>query len=120
MRRWKNFIQSETPERDKFPGEYKNKTPLQKLCMMRALRPDRMVYAMRVFIEEKFGAKYAEARSIEFAKTFEETDNQTPVFFILSPGVDPLKDVERLGKTVGFGIESNNLHNVALGQVSLF
>ena len=45
-KRWKKFVDSETPENEKFPGEWKNKTSLQKLCMMRALRPDRMTYAV--------------------------------------------------------------------------
>lgn len=58
--------------------------------MMRALRPDRMTYAVRCFVEEKLGAKYVEARTIEFSKSFEESSSSTPIFFILSPGVDPL------------------------------
>lgn len=45
-KRWKKFVDSETPEKEKFPGEWKNKTSLQRLCMMRALRPDRMTYAV--------------------------------------------------------------------------
>lgn len=58
--------------------------------MMRTLRPDRMTYAVRCFVEEKLGSKYVEARTIEFSKSFEESSNSTPIFFILSPGVDPL------------------------------
>lgn len=45
-KRWKKFVDSECPEKEKFPQEWKNKDPLQKLCMMRALRPDRMTYAV--------------------------------------------------------------------------
>ncbi len=45
-KRWKKFVESECPEKEKFPQEWKNKTSLQKLCMMRALRPDRMSYAI--------------------------------------------------------------------------
>lgn len=45
-KRWKKLIESECPEKEKFPQEWKNKTALQRLCMMRALRPDRMTYAM--------------------------------------------------------------------------
>ena len=30
-------------------------------------------------------------RAVEFAKSFEESGPSTPVFFILSPGVNPLK-----------------------------
>lgn len=44
---------------------------------------------MREFIREKLGAKYVEARTIEFTKSFEESSNVIPIFFILSPGVDP-------------------------------
>ena len=63
----------------------------------------------------------------------------TPIFFILSPGVNPLKEVEALGKKLGFTRLSNstffekkpfssfdkdhfshsankNFHNVSLGQ----
>ena len=38
------------------------------------------------------------------------------MFFVLSPGVDPLKDVEALGKKLGFTIDNKNFHNVSLGQ----
>lgn len=55
-------------------------------------------------------------RSVEFSKSYEETGPGTPVFFILSPGVDPLKDVEALGKKIGFTFDNNNFHNISLGQ----
>ena len=45
----------------------------------------------RCFIEERLGFKYIEGRSVEFAKSFQESGPSTPIFFILSPGVDPLK-----------------------------
>ena len=115
-KRWKKFVESEIPEKEKFPQEWKNKTSLQKLCMMRALRPDRMTYAVEMFVEEKLGVKYTENRAVPFEKSFEETSPETPIFFILSPGVDPLKDVEALGQKLGITINSGKLHNVSLGQ----
>ncbi|KAK3733203.1 hypothetical protein QZH41_019685, partial [Actinostola sp. cb2023] len=115
-KRWKKFVESECPEKEKFPQEWKNKTALQKLCMMRALRPDRMTYAVSNFVEEKLGHKYVEDAPLEFAKSFEESSPSTPIFFILSPGVDPLKDVEALGKKLGKTFDNKNFHNVSLGQ----
>ena len=38
------------------------------------------------------------------------------MFFILSPGVDPLKDVESLGKNLGYTAANKNFHNISLGQ----
>ncbi|XP_066247509.1 dynein beta chain, ciliary [Euwallacea similis] len=115
-KRWKKLIECECPEREKFPQEWKSKTALQRLCMMRALRPDRMLYAMIAFIEEKLGLKYVGNKTMEFSKSYEETSPSTPIFFILSPGVNPLKDVEELGENLGFTLEKQNFHNVSLGQ----
>uniref|UniRef100_A0A667HTJ9 Dynein axonemal heavy chain 9 n=1 Tax=Lynx canadensis TaxID=61383 RepID=A0A667HTJ9_LYNCA len=89
---WKKFVESECPEKEKFPQEWKDKTALQRLCMMRVMRPDRMTYAIRDFVEEKLGSKYVAGRTPDFAASFEESGPATPMFFILSPGVDPLKD----------------------------
>ncbi|XP_059938625.1 dynein axonemal heavy chain 9 isoform X2 [Mesoplodon densirostris] len=113
---WKKFVESECPEKENFPQEWKNKTGLQRLCMIRAMRPDRMTYAMRDFIEEKLGSKYVVGRALDFAASFEELGPATPMFFILSPGVDPLKDVENQGKKLGYTFNNRNFHNVSLGQ----
>lgn len=102
-KRWKGLIDSETPEKEKLPGDWKNKNPVQRLCIMRCLRPDRMSYAVREIIEEKLGTKYTEARTAEFSKSFGESSSTTPIFFILSPGVDPLK-VSKLQKHSKFSL----------------
>ncbi|KAF5892934.1 dynein heavy chain 11, axonemal-like, partial [Clarias magur] len=115
-KRWKKVVESECPEKEKLPQEWKSKSSLQKLILMRALRPDRMTYALRNFVEEKLGLQYTESRKLEFARSFKESGPASPVFFILSPGVDPLKDVESLGKKLGFTIDLGKLHNVSLGQ----
>ncbi|XP_063285477.1 dynein axonemal heavy chain 11-like [Pelobates fuscus] len=115
-KRWKKVVESECPERERLPQEWKTKSSLQKMIMIRALRPDRMTYAIRNFVEEKLGAKYVERRKTEFAKSFQESGTATPIVFILSPGVDPLKDVESLGNRLGFTIDSGKLHNISLGQ----
>ncbi|XP_060805137.1 dynein beta chain, ciliary [Amyelois transitella] len=115
-KRWQKYTDGEAPERDKLPGEWKNKTPLQRLCIMRALRPDRMSYASGAFCEENLGTKYVEARTPPLEKSFQESNATTAMFFILSPGVDPLKDLEKLGRKLGFSTDKKNFHIVSLGQ----
>ena len=46
---------------------------LQRLCMMPALRPDRMAYTVQGFVEENLGGKFVEHLSVEFAKSFQES-----------------------------------------------
>lgn len=65
------------------------------------------------------GTKYVKKRTIPFETSYEETGIATPVFFVLSPGVDPLKDVEAVGKKLDFTLIKGNLHNVSLGQVNV-
>ena len=85
--------------------------------ILRGLRPDRMTYAMHGFVEEKLGAKYVSSqRAVPFSESFQESGPSTPMFFILSPGVDPLKDVEALGRNLGYTAANKNFHNISLGQ----
>uniref|UniRef100_A0A8C9JNR1 Dynein axonemal heavy chain 17 n=1 Tax=Panthera tigris altaica TaxID=74533 RepID=A0A8C9JNR1_PANTA len=113
-KRWKKLVESEAPEKEIFPKEWKNKTALQKLCVLRCMRPDRMTYAVRNFVEEKMGSKFVEGRSVEFSKSYEESSPSTPIFFILSPGPPCISSP--LGKKLGFTIDNGKLHNVSLGQ----
>nr|XP_049704637.1 dynein beta chain, ciliary-like [Helicoverpa armigera] len=115
-KRWQKYTEGEAPERDKLPGEWKNKSSLQRLCIMRALRADRMSYASSAFCEENLGTKYVEARTPALDKSYQESNSTTAMFFILSPGVDPLKDLEKLGRGIGFAPDKKNFHIVSLGQ----
>ncbi|KAL5106320.1 hypothetical protein TcWFU_007241 [Taenia crassiceps] len=115
-KRWKKVVDSEKPEHERLPQDWKNKTHLQRLCILRALRPDRMLYAVRNFVSVNLGKVFVEASSLPFAESFEESGPATPIFFVLSPGVDPLKDVEALGRQLGFTSEKKNFHNISLGQ----
>jgi dynein heavy chain len=85
------YIDSETPENEKLPQMWKNKSPFQRLCIIRALRTDRMTYAAKEYVKECFGARYTNFRPPEFAESLKETSSRTAVFFILSAGVDPTR-----------------------------
>ncbi|CAF4785487.1 unnamed protein product [Rotaria sp. Silwood1] len=115
-KRWKKYVESEAPELEKPPGEWKSKSTMQHLCILRAVRPDRMLYALKLFIAEKLGKKYIESRTPDFARTYEESSKSIPMFFILSPGVDPLKEVETLGKKLGYTSQAGKFYNISLGQ----
>jgi hypothetical protein len=44
------------------------------------------------------GPEYIFQKPFDMAASFEETSNNTPMFFVLFPGVDPTPWVETLGK----------------------
>ena len=87
------------------------------------MRPDRLITAISEYIRTMLpnGNMYLDGDSaLSFYEilesSFEESTATTPIFFILSPGADPVKEVEALGRKLGY-TPHFNLHNVALGQV---
>uniref|UniRef100_A0A8B9HNA4 Dynein, axonemal, heavy chain 11 n=1 Tax=Astyanax mexicanus TaxID=7994 RepID=A0A8B9HNA4_ASTMX len=54
-KRWRKLVESECPERERLPLDWKKKSSMQKLIILRAMRPDRMSYALRNFVEESLG-----------------------------------------------------------------
>jgi dynein heavy chain len=116
-KQWRKYCEVEAPELEKMPQDWKNKSALQKLCVLRCLRPDRMINAIRQFVGQLMGSRYIDQPHQPLSITLQnEVDQNTPVFFILSPGVDPLKEVEATGRQLGFTQDAGTLSVVSLGQ----
>jgi len=62
------------------------------------------------------GAKFVEPVQFNIFNTFEETNPQTPIFFVLFPGVDPTPDVERVGDKFGKRDADRTFINISMGQ----
>lgn len=86
------------------------------MCVIRALRSDRMTYAIQMWIEEIMGKKYVDSIPYRIESAFEETSPQSLLFFILSAGIDPVKDVESLGRKLGYTTYNGKFKLVSMGQ----
>jgi len=123
--RFKEWFNELAPEDAKLPLEWKRLDAyyFQKLLVIRCLRPDRMAMALANWIGGVLpsGREFLECDgSLSFYEvlysSYEDSTNVTPIFFILSPGADPVKEVEALGrKTIQLQANSN-YHNIAMGQ----
>ncbi len=60
------------------------------MIVLRCLRPDRAIFAIRNFIEI-FGLKkeFIENKPTLIQEVYDESQFDTPIIFVLSPGVDP-------------------------------
>eukprot|EP00388_Colpodella_angusta_P014362 GDKJ01035914.1.p1 GENE.GDKJ01035914.1~~GDKJ01035914.1.p1 ORF type:complete len:952 (-),score=254.28 GDKJ01035914.1:54-2810(-) len=124
--RFKEWFNELCPEEAKLPLDWKrlDQKPLEKLLVLRCLRPDRMGAALTNYIREKLpnGDFYVDGDSGKnFNTILDESLNDatpaTPIFFILSPGADPVKEVEAIGARMSPKMVSgNNLHPVSMGQ----
>lgn len=98
-KRWKEWFDHEQPEGEPLPQEWKRLPGFQRLLVLRALRPDRMVLALQLWVGETLGNEYRNAIPFNLATSFEDAGPAVPIFFLLSPGVDPLASVRALGKS---------------------
>lgn len=58
---WEVFYNSAEPYKAQLPGEWGEKaSAFQKLCIMRVIRPDKLVPAVMEFIRDKMGQKFVE------------------------------------------------------------
>lgn len=113
---WRSFLTSANPERQKLPGDWKYKSLIEQVCILRSMRPDRLISSMRCLFENNLGARFINVRQTSFEKTFEESSSSIHMFFTLSPGVDPMRDIEKFGMKMGFSFDINNLYSISLGQ----
>ena len=113
---WKRWLKDDKAESSEMPKYLQTKTQFQRLLAIRALRPDRITAALTNYIYEMMGELYIEGIQFDLNETFKETNNLTPVFFVLFPGVDPTLDVEKIGRKYNKTSENGNFVNIPMGQ----
>jgi len=112
---WKDWYDLETPEKTTIPMGYDSLSPIEKLCILKIFRVDRVYNGIKNFIVEKHRSEhFIIPPPPQYDKIFEQTNCNSPVVFILSPGADPYSDVAKLGENKGF--TSNKFKALALGQ----
>ena len=111
------------PEDRALPLEWRSleSQPFQKLLVVRCMRPDRVTTALNNFIRNTLpkGGDFVDCDAalssigvLELA--FQDSSSITPIFFILSPGANPVKDVESLCIKEKMD-PIKHLHTIALG-----
>jgi len=113
---WKAWYDLEKPEDAPLPNDYSTKlNPFQLLLILRCFRPDRVYSAMKNFIINEMGSDYfVQPPVLKYERILAQSSALTPVVFILSPGADPLSELQALAKT--HGMFPQKFKSLALGQ----
>merc|ERR1711871_205573 len=121
FREWFNHI---TPETEKLPLDWAglDRLPIQKMLVVRCLRPDRVATALTSFVRQVLpnGNAYADSdaslSSVDILdSTLSDSLPTTPIYFILSPGANVMGDLDSLANKYGF-VPFESYHNVSMGQ----
>ncbi|XP_071486244.1 dynein axonemal heavy chain 3-like [Diadema antillarum] len=112
---WKKLYDSHTPHTDKIPEPWELcLNDIEKLIILRIIRPDKIVPAVQNFIIKAMGQAYIEPPTFDLAKSYGDSSYFTPLIFVLSPGADPMNVLMKFAVEKGMG--GPGLQTVSLGQ----
>ncbi len=85
------------PESAELPSEWESKcNELQRLLLVRCLRPDRVVFAATGYASSALGRRFVEPPVLDLGETLNDSTAQSPLIFVLSAGVDPTEPLRKL------------------------
>ena len=94
-------------------GSFSKYSFFERLMLLRSLRPDKVVPAVQVFIELAIGKQYIDPPPFDLEACFADSSSCVPLVFILSPGADPMAELDKLAAKCG---QASTLVKVSLGQ----
>lgn len=108
--RFKDWYNELAPEDEKLPLDWKKleQMAFQKLLVVRVLRPDRIPSAIDNFVRKTLpkGDDFVDCDSTSsfqqvLLSSYLDSTTTTPIYFILSPGANPVREVEILARKQG-------------------
>ncbi|MEJ1273900.1 hypothetical protein NN561_004775 [Cricetulus griseus] len=111
---WKKIYDSAWPQEEVLPSPWKYLQTLERMVILRCLRPDKMVPAIQDFIIENMGKTFIEAPTFDLQGSYNDSSSCAPLIFILSPGADPMAGLLKFADDVGMG--GTKIQTISLGQ----
>jgi len=113
---WKRWFSDEKPESCDLPKSVANVSLFHRMLLLRAMRPDRLTYALKDYVTEFMGVEYIEQPPFEISTISEELNPNTPAFFVIFPGVNPVPDIEALANENGKTQADGSFVYISMGQ----
>jgi dynein heavy chain len=117
---WKLFLENqqkfeETPEFEEFssslPEKFQLLGRLERLLLFKCLKPEFLVKAVESFIKSELGEFYLKRQLFSISQAYSETNNLTPMVFILTSGDEPQSLIKNLSNSL-----NSRLFSISLGK----
>ncbi|NXH21208.1 DYH3 protein, partial [Bucco capensis] len=112
--KWKLIYDSVRPHEEVFPDAWSTLTGLDRMVVLRCLRPDKIVPAVQNFIVENMGRTFIEPPTFDLGRSYSDSNCCTPLIFVLPPGADPMAGLLKFADDVGMG--GTSIQTISLGQ----
>eukprot|EP00792_Barthelona_sp_PAP020_P009040 TRINITY_DN3265_c0_g4_i2.p1 TRINITY_DN3265_c0_g4~~TRINITY_DN3265_c0_g4_i2.p1 ORF type:complete len:4140 (+),score=1212.96 TRINITY_DN3265_c0_g4_i2:30-12449(+) len=108
---WKNVFDSNNSHKESFSSQFSKLSSLQRLLVIKCLRPDKEIQAIQMFVTENLGSEFIVPPTFNLAGSFKESSSTTPLIFVLSPGANPASDLFAFADQM-----RHKLLHISLGQ----
>jgi dynein heavy chain len=102
---WRKLYDSIEPQDESLPGKWDKLTGLKRLCVLRCMRPDKVVLGVQKFVIGEMGEEFVRPPPFDLQACYDESSCVQPLVFVLAPGSDPMGSVleaaEAIGREVG-------------------
>ena len=111
---WRAYFDSNDTHSERVPGAWGDKlNRFQALCVLRCVRPDKVVPGMQDFVSANIGQRFIEPPPLHLPTCFKDASNVMPLVFVLSAGADPFEFLFKFAEEMKF---SKKLQAISLGQ----
>uniref|UniRef100_A0A8C8BKI7 Dynein axonemal heavy chain 3 n=1 Tax=Otus sunia TaxID=257818 RepID=A0A8C8BKI7_9STRI len=112
--KWKLIYDSVKPHEEAFPDVWSTLMGLDRMVILRCLRPDKIIPAVQDFIVENMGRTFIEPPTFDLGRSYSDSTCCAPMIFVLSPGADPMAGLLKFADGVGMG--GTSIQTISLGQ----
>jgi len=110
---WKRIFDSLEPHNEELPAPWNGLNLLQKMCLLRTTRADKMVESIQTFVSGNLGSKFVEPPPFDLESCYADSSPTVPLIFVLVQGSDPSKEFYKFAASVRM---DKKLKGLSLGQ----
>jgi dynein heavy chain len=86
----------------------------QQICVLRCIRPDKVVPCIQDFVAEEMGKSFIDPPSFDLGACYADSNCCSPLLFVLTSGADPMTELIKFADSQNMG--GNKLFSISLGQ----
>jgi dynein heavy chain len=113
---WRKWYTEEKPESCDMPKSMAKISLFHRCLLLRAMRGDRVTYALTEFCTEHMGEKYILQPPFDIEKIVPELNKDTPGLFVIFPGVNPVPEIELIARLDGKTAEDGTFLYTSMGE----
>ncbi|CAL9702663.1 unnamed protein product [Knipowitschia caucasica] len=112
---FKAIYDSKDPANTPQPAPWSEKlNELQKIIIIRCLRPDKMVSAITKYVTSKLGKTFVQPPPFDLSKSYQDSNATIPLVFVLCPGADPMASLLKFATDKNMA--ASKFQSISLGQ----